>query len=329
VIALDQAIYGRLNPDTTLQALGVAVGNVHKARVPEDQPLPAGAVPPDLPLTYVSPGYFATFGIPLVTGRTFERLDINRPSDEAVISRSLAERYWKGTSPIGKRLRPGLDGPWFTIVGVAEDVHMQSLDRPPEELIYFSIARVDDDGPDVPSGVALAIRTAGDPAAITPGLRNVFRTIDPALPTYDERPMAARLAASAARTRFVMLMLGVASLVALVIGMVGLYGVLAYGVTLRRREIGVRMALGATARDVTLMVARRGIVLAALGVGAGLLGALAATRVLHGLLYGVSPTDPVALVLTCVTLFAVAATASWLPARRAAAIQPMEALRRD
>ena len=169
----------------------------------------------------------------------------------------------------------------------------------------------------------------GDPAAITPGLRTVFQAIDPALPTYDERPMAERLAASAARTRFVMLMLGVASVVALAIGMVGLYGVLAYGVTLRRREIGVRMALGATARDVTFMVARRGIVLAALGVGAGLVGALAATRVLHGLLYGVSPTDPVALALTCVTLFAVAAAASWLPARRAAAIQPMEALRRD
>ena len=295
----------------------------------EDQPLPSGAVPPDLPLTYVSSGYFATFGIPLVMGRTFERPDTDRPSDEVVISRALADRYWKGTSPIGKRLRAGLSGPWFTIVGVAEDVHMQSLELPPEELVYFSIARIDEKQVAVPSGVALAVRTTGDPAAISPALRAVFQAIDPALPTYDERPMAARLAASAARTRFVMLMLGVASLVALVIGMVGLYGVLAYGVTLRRREIGVRMALGATARDVTLMVARRGIVLAAVGVGAGLIGALAATRVLRGLLYGVSATDPIALALTCVTLFAVAAAASWLPARRAAAIQPMEALRRD
>jgi predicted permease len=295
----------------------------------EDQPLPAGAVPPDLPLTYVSPDYFATLGVPLVMGRTFERPDIDRPSDEVVISRALADRYWKDTSPLGKRLRASLSGPWFTIIGVADDVHMQSLELPPEELVYFSIARANENQVAVPSGVALAVRTTGDPAAISPALRTVFQAIDPALPTYDERSMAARLAASAARTRFVMLMLGVASLVALVIGMVGLYGVLAYGVTLRRREIGVRLALGATARDVTLMVARRGIVLAALGVGAGLIGALAATRVLHGLLYGVSPTDPVALALTCVTLFAVAVAASWLPARRAAAIQPMEALRRD
>jgi predicted permease len=295
----------------------------------EDQPLPAGAVPPDLPLTYVSPGYFTTLGVPLVMGRTFERPDIDRPSNEVVISRALAERYWKGTSPIGKRLRASLSGPWFTVVGVAEDVHMQSLELPPEELVYFSIARVDGNGVDVPNGVALAVRTAGDPAVISPALRTVFQAIDPALPTYDERSMAARLASSVARTRFVMLMRGVASLVALVIGMVGLYGVLAYGVTLRRREIGVRMALGASARNVTYMVARRGIVLAALGVGAGLIVALAATRVLRGLLYGVSATDPVALALTCVTLFAVATAASWLPARRAAAIQPMEALRRD
>jgi predicted permease len=277
----------------------------------------------------VSPDYFATLGVPLVMGRTFERPDIDRPSDEVVISRALADRYWKDTSPLGKRLRASLSGPWFTIIGVADDVHMQSLELPPEELVYFSIARANENQVAVPSGVALAVRTTGDPAAISPALRTVFQAIDPALPTYDERSMAARLAASAARTRFVMLMLGVASLVALVIGMVGLYGVLAYGVTLRRREIGVRLALGATARDVTLMVARRGIVLAALGVGAGLIGALAATRVLHGLLYGVSPTDPVALALTCVTLFAVAVAASWLPARRAAAIQPMEALRRD
>ena len=141
--------------------------------------------------------------------------------------------------------------------------------------------------------------------------------------------MSARVAGATARTRFVMLMLGIASLVALTMGMVGLYGVLAYGVTLRRREIGVRMALGATMADVTRMIARRGIALAALGIVAGLIGALGATRLLHGLLYGVSPTDPAALAVTCILLFAVALVASWLPARRAAAVDPTEALRND
>jgi ABC-type antimicrobial peptide transport system permease subunit len=124
-------------------------------------------------------------------------------------------------------------------------------------------------------------------------------------------------------------MLGAASIIALAIGMVGLYGVLAYGVTLRRREIGVRMALGATARDVTRMIARSGIALAAIGVLTGLLATLLATRFLQRLLYGVSPTDPAALVGSCLVLLVVAALASWLPARRASAIDPMEALRRD
>jgi putative ABC transport system permease protein len=295
----------------------------------EDHPLPSGTVPPDLPLTTVSPGYFATMGIPLVAGRDFAPPDIAKPSTEVVVSRALAERFWPAGDAVGKRMRPGLSGPWFTIVGIVGNVHMQSLEQPAEQLAYFPLVMLDERGPTVPSGVALAIRTTGDPAAITPALRGIFKAIDPGLPTYDERSMAERVAAAAARTRFVMVMLGVASLVALSIGMVGLYGVLAYGVTLRRREIGVRMALGATARDVTRMIARRGIALAALGVGTGLLGALAATRVMHGLLYGVSPTDPIALAGTCVVLLAVASFASWLPARRAASMNPMEALRRE
>jgi predicted permease len=294
----------------------------------EDQPIAPGEVPPDHPLTYVSATYFSTFGIP-VQGRSFEREDVARPPLEVLVSRSFAERYWKGQSAIGKRLRSGHDGPWYTVVGVAGDVHMQSLDRPAEQLVYFPLVRTDERGPYVPRGVAIAVRTTGDPSALSTGLRTVFRGIDPTLPTYDEQPMKARLAAAAGRTRFVLVMLGAASLIALTMGMVGLYGVLAYGVTLRRREIGVRMALGATMSDVTRMIARRGIVLAALGIAAGLAGALATTRLLRGLLYGVSPTDPVALTGTCLVLFAAAVVASWLPARRAAATDPMEALRRD
>jgi ABC-type antimicrobial peptide transport system permease subunit len=206
---------------------------------------------------------------------------------------------------------------------------MESLERPAEEMVYYPLMKVDEDGPLVPANVAIALRTAGDPMSLALSLRSIFRELDPTLPTFDEQPMTARVANAAARTRFVLLMLGAASLIALAMGMVGLYGVLAYGVTLRRREIGVRIALGATVSDVTRMIARRGIALAALGIGAGLLGALGATRYLHGLLYGVSPTDPVALAGTCLLLLVVALIASWLPARRAAALDPMEALRND
>ena len=295
----------------------------------EDRPLPAGTVPPDHPLSYVSPSYFSTLRIPLVTGRTLERGEANRPSWEVVVSRSFAERYWPGQSAIGKHLRPGLVGPWYTVVGVSGDVHMAALDAPAEEMIYFPLVTADTRGPYVPFGLAITVRTSGDPISLAGALRGVIRDANPALPTYDERRMTSLLDAAAARTRFVLLMLGVASAVALTMGMVGLYGVLAYSVTMRRREIGVRMALGASVRDVTRMIARRGIMLAALGIAAGLLGALAATRLLRGLLYGVTPTDPLALAATCIVLFAAAVLASWLPARRAAAMDPMEALRRD
>jgi predicted permease len=296
----------------------------------EDRPLAPDEVPPDHLVSIVGPTYFGTLGIPVVSGRTFERPDATRPSSEAIVSRAFAERYWKDQSPIGKRIRSNISGPWSTIVGVVGDVHMESLERPADELVYLPLVTSYQDTAYVPTSAAIALRTTGaDPMSLAPALRKIIHDLDPTLPTYEERPMSARVAGATARTRFVMLMLGIASLVALTMGMVGLYGVLAYGVTLRRREIGVRMALGATMADVTRMIARRGIALAALGIVAGLVGALGATRLLHGLLYGVSPTDPTALAVTCILLFVVALVASWLPARRAASLDPMEALRSD
>jgi putative ABC transport system permease protein len=295
----------------------------------EDHPLSSGTVPPDHPLTFVSAHYFKALGIPLREGRTFLPSDADRLVTEAIVSQAFAKRYWKDESPIGKRLRPDLNGPWFTVVGVVNDVHMTALDQPAEELLYFPLMIPQAQGVGVPDGVTLALRTGGDPAGLMPALRTVFRTLDAGLPIYGEQPMTAIVAGATARTRFVLLMLGAASVIALAIGMVGLYGVLAYGVTLRRREIGVRMALGATARDVTRMIARSGIALAAIGVLTGLLVTLLATRFLQRLLYGVSPTDPAALVGSSLVLLVVAALASWLPARRASAIDPMEALRRD
>jgi putative ABC transport system permease protein len=212
---------------------------------------------------------------------------------------------------------------------VAGDVHLLTLEKPAKEAVYFPLVYRDPGGVRSPGTVAIALRVEGDPARLAPPLRAVVRRLDPALPTYDERPMAAVLGAATARTRFVLLMLAAASAVALAIGAVGLYGVLAYGVALRRREIGVRLALGAPRAEVTRMVARRGVALAAVGVAIGLTATLTAARLPGGLLYGVSPTDPLALVATCGVLLGVALVASWLPARRAAAVDPAEALRRD
>ena len=290
----------------------------------------ADAVPPVHEQVNVSGGWFAAMGVPLLAGRTLGAADAARPSTDVVVSRAFAERYWPGRSPLGKRIRPGLDGtPWYTIVGVVGDVHLTALDRPANDAVYLPLVTTEADTTFVPNAVALTIRTDGDPAALVGPVRQAVRALDATLPTYDERPMAATVYAAAARTRFTMLLLGVASAVALALGAIGIYGVMAYGVSLRQREIGVRMALGARPADVSRMISRQGVRLATAGVVIGLAGALVLTRFLRGLLYDVSPTDPLTLGATCGVLLGVALVASWLPARRAAALPPVEALRRD
>lgn len=293
----------------------------------EDRPLPSNVVPPDHPLAQASPEYFASVGIPLLQGRTFGAVDPERPLAEAIVSRAFARQYWGDASPLGKRVRQGLDGEWSTIVGVVGDVHMERLDRPAEQMIYFPL--VSASGVGAPRVMSLTLRVNGDAAALFAPARAVVRDLDPSLAVYGEEPLAARVGAATARVRFIVLVLGAASVIALLIGMVGLYGVLSYSVTLRQREIGVRMALGASPHEVLRMIAGRGLLLAGIGIGCGLLASIAATRVLRGMLHDVSPTDPIALGGTCAILLAVAALASWIPARRAAGIGPMEAMRRE
>ena len=295
----------------------------------EDRPVVGDAVPPVHEQVHVSRDWFATVGTPLLAGRTFAPHDPARASTEVIVSRAFAERYWPGQRALGKRVRAGLVAPWLTVVGVVGDVHLAALDRPAEEALYLPYHAFDRDTAWAPTGVTLALRAAGDPAALVAAVRRTVHALDPAVPTYDERPMADTLRAAAARTRFTTLLLGIASAVALLLGAVGMYGVMAYGVSLRQREIGVRLALGARPLDVGRMISRQGVALAAAGVAIGLAGALAVTRFLRGLLYGVSPTDPPTLAATCALLLAVALVASWLPARRAAALPPVEALRRD
>jgi putative ABC transport system permease protein len=294
----------------------------------EDHPLPPNAVPRVHDQAYVTAGYFTMMSAPLLTGRTFGTQDPARPSNEVIVSRAFAERYWPKGNPLGKRIRPGIDGPWFTIVGVASDVHLQALDQPVDDAIYLPMVTPDSDTTSAPSAVAVLIRSS-NPDAVAAPVRRVVQSLDPALPVYDEHLMTAIVASASARTRFTMLLLAVASGLALVLGAVGIYGVMAYGVSLRQREIGVRMALGARPVDVRQMISRQGVGLAAIGVVIGLAAALGVTRFLRGLLYDVSPTDPLTLGGTCVVLLAVALLASWIPAQRAAGMDAAEALRSD
>jgi putative ABC transport system permease protein len=302
----------------------------------EDRPLAPGTLPNLHQVTYASPELFASLGVPLVAGRTLDRLDPSRAPREVVVSRALAERYWPGGSAIGRRVRTSPTGPWFTIVGVAGDVRGTALESPPDEMIYLPLViaprAAEGSDPAVDAGwsprtLAFVVRSDGDPAVVAAAAERAVRGLDPSVPIFAARGMTDVLRAASARTSFTLLLLAIASAVALALGAVGIYGVMSYVVSLRARELAVRLALGAEPAEVRTLVTRQGAALAVLGTGLGLAGALAATRVLAALLYGVSPLDPVALLGAASLLFAVALVATWLPARRAAALDPADALR--
>ena len=255
------------------------------------------------------------------------RLDLSRR--EVVVSRSLAERFWKGKSPIGKRLTGGMtsDPLWYTIAGVVGDVHNRGLEEKPAECIYFPMVRVDAEDEWAPRSFFLVVKGRVDPTALVAPVRGVIRELDPNLPLSRVGPMREMVARSMARTSFTMLLLVIAALVALLLGAVGIYGVISYVVGQRKREIGVRMALGAQKRDISRMVLREGLTVTLTGVAIGLAFALAVTRLMIALLYGVTPTDPATFVAVPLLLAAVSLFASWMPARRAAAVDPQEAIR--
>ena len=216
------------------------------------------------------------------------------------------------------------------MIGVVGDARDTSLAATPLQTVYV---------PQVPGGnaedtqvqrvMALVVRTNADPSSITSAVQRVIRDLDPTLPTFDVRSMPAVLRASMTQLRFVTIMLGAAAAVTLLLGAVGLYGVMAYLVSLRTRELGVRMALGAQPRTVAAMMTKQGLTLAAIGIGAGLIAFAMATRALRTLLYEVAPSDPMTIAGALMVIFATAALASWIPARRAARVDPAGTLRAD
>jgi hypothetical protein len=272
--------------------------------------------------------YFQTLHIPLLRGRTFGAADAGRPSDEVIVSRAFAERYWPGSSPLGRRIRP-LGGRWYTIVGEVGDVHYEALDQPASEIVYFPIVTAAAEGSDavLPAALSLVVRSDVGGGGTLSAIREIVRGLDPAIPSYDESSLRELVRDASARTRALVVLLGAASVVTLLLGAVGLYGVTAYAVSIRRRELGIRMALGARPVEVSRMISLGALRLAGAGIVIGMACTLAAARLLRGLLYDTSPTDPVTLGVTSVALLAVALAASWLAARRAAAVHPAEALR--
>jgi len=298
----------------------------------EGDPTTVSKIPPLEVYATVDAGYFETMGIPLITGRGFDRIE-RQHGEEAIISRETAIHFFHdstGRTALDKRFRELPSGPWFTIIGVAGSVRDTSLQAQPVRSVYYPQSISSDTllgGPK--RTMALVARTTGDVAATTRSLQRLVRELDPTLPTFEVHSMREVMEASIARLSFIMVVLGVAAAVTLALGIVGLYGVIAYIVTLRTRELGVRIALGAQPSAVAAMVTRQGLALSAAGIVVGLALVALVARFLRSFLYGVAPTDPATLAGAAGLLLAFALLASWVPARRAARVDPMEALRAD
>jgi putative ABC transport system permease protein len=278
----------------------------------------------------VSAGYFRTWGIRVREGREFTERDDARSPPVAILSASVARRLWPGASPLGKRIavadKPGPND-WLTIVGVVDDVIQEGVTTSPSPALYRHYPQVDQTF--FIDHMTFGIRTGSNPGAIAAGMREALRRVDRNQPVQELATMEDLVSATTAEPRFQARLIGLFSVLALVLAAVGIYGVLAYSVAERTREIGIRMALGARAGDVSRMVVRGALALSVPGVLLGVLGALALTRVLGRLLFGVKPNDPATLVMVTVLLGVVSLLAAWIPARRAARVDPQIALRAE
>jgi putative ABC transport system permease protein len=295
--------------------------NVGRGYLPEGRP----AIPEeagDAAFLSVSPGYFQTLQIPLIGGRTFTNQDTENMPKVVIVNETMARKLWPGQSPIGKRISIWRDEKFLReIVGVVGETK-GSLDNEPANQMYVPYAQ--DAGW---SSLSFVIRTSGEPTSAISAIRNEIRGVDKGAPIYNVRTMEEVLANSVAPRRTPMLLLSAFAAVALLLAMIGIYGVTAYYVTQRTQEIGIRMALGAQMSDVLKLVLRGGLVLAVAGVATGLVGAYALTRWMRTLLFGVSPTDWLTLVAVSVCVLITALLACYLPARRATKVDPLVALR--
>ncbi|MFN2455432.1 MAG: ABC transporter permease [Pyrinomonadaceae bacterium] len=292
----------------------------------EGRPLDMTGKPPHAHIRTTAPGYFHVMSIPFIAGRDFSDADTNESIPVVVINETFARGFFAGGDPIGKRIKigaPASPRPWMQIAGIIRDVKSDGLDAEPLPEMYVPYAQ------NISPAMTLVARTANDPAGSVAAVRRAVQETDKEQPVYNVGTMKQLLARSIAQRRFNMIMLGVFALIALLLAASGIFGLIAYTVAQRTHEIGIRMALGARSVDVLKLIVREAMLLALAGVAVGLLGAFMATRVLAGLLYGVSATDPVTFACVACVLFFVALLASYIPARKATRIDPNVALRHE
>ena len=279
----------------------------------------------------VSPGHFRALEIPLITGRNFTDSDDDKGQPVAIVDEAFAHQYWPGDTPIGKRVRPGFaregdpqsTAPWLNIIGVVGNVKSGSLEAQDGPHIYLS----DFQSPSYSS--VIYARTARDPGMIGDAIRHEVQAVDPDVPVYAVRSMEEVIARSMAERRFALEILGVFAVIALLLASIGIYGVMAYTFSRRSHEIGIRIALGAQRSHILRMALGEGMFLVAVGLAAGVFGALLLTQFLRSMLYAVKPTDPLTFVAIAALLTSVALLACFIPAQRATRVDPLVALREE
>jgi putative ABC transport system permease protein len=328
--AFQQQLLQRITSIAGVQSAGTVdnlpfSGNaVNSSFMIEGRPIPAATERPRAFYSAISSNYFQAMGIAFHRGNQFTDRDTANVPGVTIINETAARKYWPGEDPIGKRIkrgRPESKNPWLTIVGIVQSANQVSLREESRPEIYVPYLQT-------PSrGFTLVARTASDPRNLTGAIREEVWATDKDLPVSSMKLMEDIISNSAAQPRVYMILLSIFAAMALILAAVGVYGVMAYSVTLRTRDIGIRIALGARPRDIFKHVLGQALLLALIGLAIGLVLGVVSTRVMSSLLYGVSPADPLTLSATSLLLLAVALLASYIPARRATRVDPMVALR--
>lgn len=338
VIRMNAEIQEKLAALPGVDAVGFANGVPMDNSIPnwdgiriEGQP-DTGVAPPMRTFRFASPGFFGSMGTALAAGREYSWDDLLNQRQYAMVSENLARELWGSAgNAIGKRMHAGPTMPWREVIGVVRDVHISGVQQPAPATVYWPIF-----GPELyPNGGTFVIRapvfairsTRAGTLAFADELRKAVWSVNPNIPIADVETQAQIVSRSMARTAFTLVMLAIAGVMALVLGVIGIYGVLSYTVAQRRREAGIRIALGAAPAAVSAMFVRHGLVLSAVGIAAGLVAAALLTRWMSALLFGVEPLDPATYTAMAGGLFVAAAAACYIPARRAAAVNPAETMR--
>ncbi|MGO9336906.1 MAG: ABC transporter permease [Terracidiphilus sp.] len=339
VVHMDQEILNKLAAIPGAQSVGFSNevpmdGNSSNDIIyAQDRVYGEGELPPLRRFKFISPGFFSTLGTGLVAGRNITWTDTYQKLPVAIISEGLAREYWHDAkNALGKKIRGASTDDWREIVGVAQDIHDDGVDQAPPSTVYWPVMRANFGGQktDLRRDLTFIIRSprAGSQAFMKEVQQQVW-SIDPDVPLSEAATLGELYTKSMARTSFTLVMLCVAGAMALLLGIVGIYGVIAYTVSQRTREIGIRMALGAQRRELTSLFVRQGLWLTAIGAACGLVVAFVTMRLMSSILFNVSPVDPLTYIVITVCVGATACLACYLPSRRAASVNPVNALRSE